>query len=145
MKTKLAAALLTVIALTAFLHMRKPPETYTAVCFSSSCVNVEVADTPFKRQLGLMHRESLPPDHGMLFVFGEEGLRPFWMKNTLIPLDIIWMDSDLEVVHIEHATPCRGDPCTTYAPQAHARYVLEVNAGYAAEHDIKAGDTAALR
>ena len=72
---------------------------------------VEVADTPDKQQLGLMFRESMPRDHGMLFVFSGETMRSFWMKNTKIPLDIIYFDKDLELVSVSNARPCRTAQC----------------------------------
>ena len=89
-----------------------------------------------------MFRESLPPDEGMLFLFEEEGAYSFWMKNTMIPLDMLWLDSGGRVVHIAHAVPCVQDPCPHYTPAAKARYVLEVNGGYAKAHGIVVGDKA---
>ncbi len=112
------------------------------VCFSGSCVTVEVADTPAERRTGLMHRNSLPEDAGMLFVFDSPGRHGMWMKNTLTPLDMIWLDEEFTVVHIEEAVPCTLDPCPVYAPAADALYVLEVNRGYASEHGITVGDDA---
>ena len=102
---------------------------------------LEVADTPRKQQLGLMHRKSMPQDRGMLFVFPDEQERNFWMKNTLIPLDMIWMDADHRIVHIAHdVAPCKADPCPNYPPNAKASSVLELAAGVAAKHHLKDGD-----
>lgn len=110
------------------------------VCFSEKCVEVEIVNTPETRQKGLMFRESLGENEGMLFIFEEEGLYPFWMKNTLIPLDIIWISQDMQIVDIKTAVPCNEDPCPNYSPSGKALYVLEVNAGFAERKGIEIGD-----
>jgi uncharacterized membrane protein (UPF0127 family) len=77
----------------------------------------------------------------MLFFFSSDGDYPFWMKNTIIPLDMIWIDANRKIVHIAHeAQPCRVENCPNYPPNAIARYVLEVAGGVAKEHGLKAGD-----
>lgn len=68
------------------------------VCFNENCFTVELAQTDEQRQTGLMGREQLDKDKGMLFVYDEDGIYTFWMKNTLIPLDMIWIDSNGTVV-----------------------------------------------
>lgn len=106
-------------------------------------VRVEIADTDAKRQLGLMFREQLAPTDGMIFVFDEPGYYPFWMKNTLIPLDMLWLDRDARVVSIAHAVPpCEADPCPSFPPDpgTSAIYVVEVVAGFAREHGVRRGD-----
>ncbi len=81
----------------------------------------------------------------MLFVFPRPERYSFWMKNTLIPLDIIWLNSDRSVVHLETNVPaCVHDPCPNYAPVQPALYVLEVNAGSAQQFGIKKNDTAKI-
>lgn len=100
------------------------------VCSSEACVEVELADTPELRQRGLMFREYLPEWSGMLFVFDEEWHYPFWMKNTLIPLDMIWFNEDKIVVDIQRAEPCTTDQCPEYVPRDNASYVLEINSGW---------------
>lgn len=90
---------------------------------------VEMADTPAKRQQGLMFRETLPINLGMLFVFETESVQKIWMKNTLIPLKIIWISSNKEVVDIQNAEPCKADPCPVYKGNSPAKMVLEVNQG----------------
>ena len=90
---------------------------------------------------GLMFRDRLRPATGMLFFFAVDGEYPFWMKNTLIPLDMIWIDSRRRVAHIEHdVQPCKVENCPNYPPHAIARYVLEVAAGVAKEHGLRDGD-----
>ena len=86
-----------------------------------------------------MFRESL--NRGMLFVFETQDIYPSWMKNTLIPLYIIWIDKDFKVVHIEHAVPC-NDTCPSYVPEKKALYVLEANAGFA--DNIIVGDSLSI-
>lgn len=102
---------------------------------------VELAETREKQALGLMFRDSMPEDHGMLFVFPGEARRSFWMKNTRIPLDIFYFDENLALVSVaENAVPCRTRQCPAYPSKAPAKFVLELNAGKAAELDVRAGD-----
>jgi len=99
------------------------------VCVSDRCIDVEIVDEEQERRQWLMNRSSLPSQSGMLFVFDEEAIYPFWMKNTLIPLDMIWIDKNWKVVDIKTAQPCREDPCPSYTPSWSWLYVLELNAG----------------
>ena len=116
-------------------------ERQNRVCSKSNCFDVELAVTPGKIARGLMFREYLDSDKGMLFVFKEEGNYPFWMKNTLIPLDIIWINGDKEVVYIsENATPCKEDFCPQINPSKDAKYVLEVNGVISKKIGLKIGD-----
>ena len=104
-------------------------------------VTVELAVTDAERARGLMFREKLLPDQGMLFVFGEDGFHSFWMKNTLIALDLVWLDAARRVIHIEaDVPPCREEPCPTYGPKIPARYVLELRSGSAAALGVKLYD-----
>jgi uncharacterized protein len=87
-----------------------------------------------------MFRDKLASDRGMIFFFPATGNYPFWMKNTLIPLDMIWIDDQHKIVHIAHGVPpCKADPCPGVPPNADARYVLEVAAGVAARHVLANG------
>lgn len=106
-------------------------EQQDTVCEDNHCFTVELASSPDERAKGLMEREYLKPGKGMLFVFGAEGRHSFWMKNTKIRLDIIWINDDMEVVYISRNTePCpEEDECHSIDPTADASYVLEVNAG----------------
>ena len=101
---------------------------------------VEIADNDEERRIGLMNRKSLDKDYGMLFIFGEERVLKFWMKNTLIPLDIIFIDKNGKIIKIVAANPCLTDPCETFSSDLPALYVLEINQGLTAKYGIKAGD-----
>jgi hypothetical protein len=103
---------------------------------------VEIADTDAKRQEGLMFREELDQNFGMWFVFDKEQELSFWMKNTLIPLDMIFVDDEFYVVDIvKNAQPCKSDPCSTYPADRPARYVLEINGGLSDLMGIEEGDS----
>lgn len=109
-------------------------------------VTVEIADTDAKRQRGLMFREQMASGDGMIFLFDQPGNYPFWMKNTLIPLDMIWLDKNAQIVWIaDSVPPCKADPCPSYDHQGQALYVVEVVSGFAKEHKLKIGDTLVLQ
>lgn len=111
------------------------------VCFGSDCFGVELAKTNSEIEKGLMYRKELAQDAGMLFVFDKEGIYPFWMKNTLIPLDIIWIDSSNKVVFIvDNFQPCESLICPSATPAVKAKYVLEINAGICQQIGLKVGD-----
>jgi uncharacterized protein len=115
------------------------------VCFGENCFMVEVARTNKQRAQGLMFRDYLDESGGMLFVFPKDDTYGFWMKNTKIPLDIIWFNFDKEVVFIKNsAQPCETNICSPIFPDKPARYVLEVNAGSAARLGIRLGDKASF-
>ena len=108
-------------------------------------VNVEIADDDYGRQQGLMFRKSLNENDGMIFIFENEDFRSFWMKNTLIPLDMIFINENFEIVEIKNAMPCNEDPCATYSSAKPAKYVLEINEGFAEKNSIEAGDKVDLK
>lgn len=111
------------------------------VCFGPNCFSVELAKTDAEREKGLMNRADLAKNAGVLFIFDTEDIYPFWMKNTLIPLDIIWLSKDYKVVFIsENAQPCKNLICMPINPSVEAKYVLEINAGIAQKLNIKTGD-----
>jgi uncharacterized membrane protein (UPF0127 family) len=107
---------------------------------SGAVYTLELALTPEEQTLGLMFRESLPERTGMLFVFPETAPHHFWMKNTMIPLDMIWMDEAGRVVFISANTPpCKADPCPNYGPDGPVRTVLEIAGGKAEKEGVKVG------
>lgn len=105
---------------------------------------LEVADTPEKRSQGLMLRRNLAKNSGMLFVFPEDAKDGFWMKNTLIALDILFVDASGTIVDFASMDPCIEDPCTVYASQFPYRYALEVYQGFIRDNQIKRGDPVRL-
>jgi uncharacterized protein len=103
-------------------------------------VHVEVADSPAERAKGLMGRQQLPEDAGMVFLFPEDSTSAFWMKDTLIPLSIAFYGTDGRIVRILDMEPCRRDPCRIYEPHATYRGALEVNRGAFRRWGVVAGD-----
>ena len=107
--------------------------------------DVEIADTEPARERGLMFRESMPADHGMLFLFDDNAVRTFWMKNCRMPLDILYFDEKYKLVNVQQRVPaCRSEPCPVYPSEGAAKYVLELNAGVADKLDVKPGDAIKL-
>lgn len=102
-------------------------------------LSLEIADSPEKRRVGLMFRDPLPENHGMLFIFGREQAYSFWMMDMKFSLDIIWIDGDGIVLHVENDVPPCSGACPSYQPNVSALYVLEVNAGFADSIDLRAG------
>ncbi len=115
------------------------------VCMQNVCVQVEVAKNFEERSAGLMSRKSLPDESGMLFIFDQAGFYNFWMKNMLIPLDIIWIADDRTVIDIaKYAYPCTKE-CLSFSPKAPAKYVLEVNSGFCDKNKIQTGQKVAFK
>lgn len=103
--------------------------------------SVEFAVDDAGRERGLMYRTELPANHGMLFVFPYTGEQAFWMKNTLVPLDMLYFGEDRRLVSMQlDVPPCKADPCPSYPSNAPARYVLELPAGTAARIGMQIGD-----
>lgn len=105
-------------------------------------VQVEIADTDATREYGLMNRTSMPMDHGMLFIFDYPTTLSFWMKNTLIPLDMVFLDSNDHIGDIyKNATPLSESVYTAKSP---GKYVVELNGGYCDRYGIKIGDSVSI-
>lgn len=122
------------------LMVAVPPGAPECVTPDGARVHLELALTEEERQLGLMFRDTLPSDRGMLFIFDADGPVEFWMKNTFVPLDFVWVSAAGEVVEVRaKVQPCRSDPCPSYGPGKPARAVLEVNAGFAFAHGVRPG------
>ena len=97
------------------------------ICCNNNCFNLEIAEDNASRQIWLMYRESLWLDEWMLFIYSKPWLYSFWMKNTLIPLAWIRLDSELNIVDIIQMDPCKTEECPSYKPQSEAQYILEIN------------------
>lgn len=108
-------------------------------------IDIEIVDTEALRALGLMHRNHLAENQGMLFVHSDQTIRHVWMKNTLIALDIIFLSDDGKIVSVlRNLPPCAQDPCPISASSAPAQYMLEVNAGFIDKHGIQPGQEVLL-
>ncbi|SRR3990167_3764809 len=137
-------ALLVFVFLTTglFILFKKQPEKkWGRACFKENCFDVQLAQNGIERAKGLMSQKSLGQNEGMLFLFDKEAKYSFWMKNTLIPLDIIWINKDNRVVFIsENNQPCKWYHCFSINPTAEAKYVLEINSRMVEKISLKIGD-----
>ncbi len=116
------------------------------VCHLDNCVTVEVVSKQDDVERGLMYRAGLDQNKGMLFVFTNDDKYRFWMKNMRFNLDILWISLDGYIVFIGRDIPaCTSAPCSVYAPDKEARYVLELNSGYTTSHHWKVGDKLDLK
>lgn len=97
---------------------------------------MEIADSDNEKKEWLMFRKELWFNEWMLFVYSEDDLHSFWMKNTLIPLDLLWFDSTFRVVEKSTLYPCLDDICLPYVPHYNSKYVLEINAWISKKMDI---------
>ena len=104
-------------------------------------IHVEIAADDPTREQGLMFRDQLAADRGMIFIFPQNGVYPFWMKNTIIPLDMIWIDDAHRVSFVaSDVPPCKADPCPNFGSMTvQSRYVLETAAGVAKKHNVVPG------
>jgi uncharacterized protein len=107
---------------------------------AASTVRLEVAATPAARARGLMGRERLAPGTGMVFLYPADVQESYWMKDTLVPLSIAFVAADGRVVSLAEMTPCRADPCPTYAPAGPYRYAVELAGGAFPAAGIGPGD-----
>jgi uncharacterized protein len=111
-------------------------------------IHAELADTPQKRAEGLMYREHLADDRGMLFTFSQAQAWVFWMKNTKIPLDLIWINEKKQIIHMEQNVPVctrTDDSCPQYRPNEGALYVLELAGGRAESLKLQRGSKLQFR
>jgi uncharacterized membrane protein (UPF0127 family) len=110
---------------------------------SETNIKIEIAETEGAITQGLMYRKSMDFDKGMLFIFPDSDTRSFWMKNTIIPLDIIFVGEDMKIVAVkDHTTPYSTDSVPSDNKQA--KYVIEVNAGFAGKFGINVGDSVSV-
>lgn len=129
-----ALALLFTVPASAQDGPQKLPSTRLTAGFH--LINAEVASTPEQRAIGLMHRPTMPANDGMLFVFERPGQQCFWMKNTLLPLSIAFLEDDGTVVNIEEMKPQSLDSHCSARP---VRFALEMNQGWFSKRAIKPG------
>jgi hypothetical protein len=100
--------------------------------------SIEIAKSPIQRQQGLMFRENLNIHQGMLFVYPRSGNHRIWMKNTLIPLSVIWLDDNETVIEVKILPPCKFDPCPSYGVAEPAKYIIELSSEVMG---VKSGDS----
>ena len=112
---------------------------FTFIRLPGASFKVEVVQDQLSRNKGLSRRESLPEGEGMLFVFDRPAMYPFWMKDMNFSIDIIWMDSEKQVVHMEREVSPESFP-NSFAPQEPSLYVLEFNSGFIDQYNISLGD-----
>jgi len=107
---------------------------------SGRLITAEEAITHEQQMEGMMYRQHLEEDRGMLFIYPQDGIHGIWMKNCLISLDILWLDSNYRIIYVkERVPPCRSEPCPTYKPPLNSRYVLEVHEGLAEKERLRPG------
>jgi uncharacterized protein len=133
----LAMALIGVISHFAFDAQAIKMLPTTPMTLGGQPFTLEIADTPQTRRQGLMHRKSMPADHGMIFVFPEPDRLEFYMKNTLIALDVVYLDAGGQVVSIHPLEPLDESTVASAGP---AMYAIELNQGTAQRLGLKAGD-----
>lgn len=143
-KTTITIIIISTILILSFILIQnnKPSTTqqYYKLSINNQIINLKPAITPQEKAQGLMNIANLPTNEGMIFIFNDEKARSFWMKNTLIPLDLIFLDSNYKVVDIKHNfQPCNEDPCLTYHSKP-AKYVVEINGNQAEDLGIIIGN-----
>lgn len=124
--------------MTSILAVDKNEFEITHVQINEHSYKLELAQTYKERQRGLMFRTSLSDYSGMLFIHPEPGYHRIWMKNTLIPLTVIWLDDNEVVIGIKKLQPCVVDSCPSYGVNKHSSYVIELNSN---NNDISIGDS----
>jgi uncharacterized membrane protein (UPF0127 family) len=141
MKTVFKTLCIVIVAIFSFMTKTVFPYSQGKVCFKEQCFEVTIAASETELNKGLQGKDSLEENSGMLFSFPEPGIYHFWMKDTLIALDMIWLDEERRVLFVQENTlPCLEEPCPLYGPQEEALYVLEVNADIARKLGIEKGD-----
>jgi uncharacterized membrane protein (UPF0127 family) len=128
--------LLALLLASSSLHAQQPSLPAVQLGAGMHLIRAEVADRDATRSLGLMHRTSLPPNGGMLFVFDESAVHCMWMKNTLLPLSVAFLDEGGAIVNIADMQPLDE---STHCAARPARYALEMTQGWFAERGIRAG------
>ncbi|HMS31093.1 MAG TPA: DUF192 domain-containing protein [Candidatus Saccharibacteria bacterium] len=144
-KTKLARRLLVgavafIVGLSVLFFAIKSQNDLPSVNIGDVVIPVEIATSSQEKQKGLCCRNSLPENQGMLFVYEKPGNYRFWMKDTRIPLDMYWISSEKKIVHIEENVQPESYK-KSFGTDVPSQYVLETNAGFAKQHNIRVGDT----
>lgn len=140
-RTLIAVALIIIILAVSAGYFVFQQRSSNRISIHGVVINVDLATTPAEQEKGLSGKDSMAKDHGMLFVFQSEDYWSFWMIEMKFPLDMIWFNSSRQAVFFEeNLPPCGPTVCQVFTPQVRAMYVLEVNAGFIATHQISLGD-----
>lgn len=147
-KLFLVSVVLLVLVGTSLFYSVRPTDkiepSFETIQINDRELSVKRAVTEEEKIRGLCCRDSLPENEGMLFVYEKEGDYGFWMKDTLIPLDIIWINAQKKVVHIEHSVQPASYPEKTFRSPKAAQYILETNAGWAKQNALQIRDRASF-
>jgi len=137
--------LLLIILTTVLILQKNEQQNLYKLILQDQTIFLKPAITPQQKSQGLMFITNLPKNQGMIFIYSNEQPHSFWMKNTLVPLDIIFLNKNFQVIDIkQNVPPCKQDPCSTYQAKKPAQYVIEINAGLSQELAIKEGDKLTL-
>ncbi|MFA5934175.1 MAG: DUF192 domain-containing protein [Candidatus Paceibacterota bacterium] len=147
MKKKISIVIIVcaVLVYGVYLYLNKKSEVQSIILpiqevqIEGITLKAEVVDTDTERERGLSGHKLLKEDEGMLFVFEKPGIYPFWMKEMLFPIDIMWISSDYKIVYIKKDAQPSSYP-ETFNPEKSAMYVLEVSSGFSDRHQVKVGD-----
>ncbi len=141
MITVLAGMVVFLTVIIAILINQRQPAKLGTVTINNQTFNVEIADTPAKQRVGLMFRKNLPERTGMLFIFNKSEIQYFWMRDTYVPLDIIFIDEQKRIINFRTMPPLTDEKCKSDRP---ARYVLELEAGSVRRYAIEPGQPVSM-
>ena len=145
MKNKRIFFSLFILLIVFFFFVSQTEKEIKSACINEKCFSVEIADENSERVSGLSNRDSLNENQAMLFIFKEETIPNFWMKDMKFPIDIIWIDENLEISGIQkNLSPCEEDFCPTFKPKKKIKYALEINAELSEEFNLEIGDEVKL-
>jgi len=132
--------LLLIIGLSSSIYPQEDKDYAFVTLPDGTRIKAEIVDTPEERAQGLMNRDKVEENEGMLFIFEGLGFYSFWMKNMKISIDILWLSPEGKIVYIaSEVPPCKKEPCPSYQPYQKAQYVLELTAGKAERENLKIG------
>jgi len=138
-KTGIFLIIILILAILIIIFWRTKNQNLTALKINNVDIEIEIAKTPSEKEKGLSGREKLEENSGMLFIFNRPDFYSFWMKDMQFSIDIIWIDENLKIVDISQNLSPQTFP-QNFKPATPSQYVLEVNAGFCRQHQIKVGD-----
>ena len=146
-KTFIIIGILIIAILLIIIFQKQFNNNYKKICIEDKkCFEIELADTPEERVSGLSNRKILEKNSSMLFVFEDEKITGFWMKDMKFSIDIIWINKNMEITGIEKSLePCTENSCPAFYPEEKIKYVLEINSGISEEFGFEKGDIIYLK